>query len=78
MKVQQQPINIFREVIRRTKNFACLLEYEYELTMKSDKNGFISKGDFVEVSYELFGQFIKKQDIEAVYQFSLEDGKLHS
>lgn len=45
----------FRQVLKKIKNFACLLEYEYELTMKSDDKGFIPREGFLEASYELFG-----------------------
>lgn len=46
--------------------------------MKSDSHGFVNKEDFMNVSYELFGQFVKKQDLENVYELGLEDGKLHT
>ena len=32
----------------------------------------------MEVSYEMFGQFMKKENFEELYEFSLEDGKLHT
>lgn len=67
-----------REAIRKTKNFACLLEYEYELTIHSDANGIVQKPAFLEVTQELFGQFMKKKDFEELWDFALEDGQLHA
>ena len=64
--------------MRKIKDFASLLEYEYDLTLKSDGKGFITKADFIEISYEMFGQFMKKENLVELFEFSLEDGKLHT
>lgn len=74
----QNVVQKIRKVLRQIKNFASILEYEYELTLKSDSHGFVSKAEFMDISYEMFGQFMKKQDLEELYEFSLEDGKLHT
>ena len=57
-------IKKLRQVIFNKKNFSFLLQYELDLTIKSDLKGFIDKESFKEVSNELLGGNFTLKEIE--------------